>query len=215
METSTFIRRNWITNFSSFTKTCIGFTILAILVMFFEEDLGRILTPFIEPFLLLLLALVYLILVIISIIHILLNIQKISWHVFLPILINLITFLVVYYFFVPLTNLRVDTSFLIKKNQFDKTVQWVNQSIQNGDLSLEEGKEKTIVLPKEFRNLADQDRIYITQENGAIRILFSRGGGMLEYYPSYMYHSANISPPIKYGDIVCGCRIKPYWYDCH
>jgi hypothetical protein len=114
----------------------------------------------------------------------------------------------------PLMNLRVDVGFFIKKNQFDKTVQWVNQSIQNGNLSLQEGKEKTVELPIQFQGLADRDRVYITQKNGVISIFFSRGGGMFEYSPGYKYRSDNTMPP-KDGDISCNRRIKSHWYDCH
>lgn len=195
-------------------KTCIGFTILVILVMFFEADLGRILTPFIEPLFLLLLALVYFALVIITLIHILLQIKNTSWRAFLPISINIITFLSVSYLFVPLTEFRISVEFLIKKNRFNQVTQWVNHSIQNGSLTLEENKEETVSLPKEYQNLTDRDQIYVTQENGVISIFFSRGGGMFEYYPGYKYRSDNTTPP-DYGDISCSRKIESHWYDCH
>ena len=200
---------------TTLAKVCIGFTLLTILVIFFEADLGRLLTPFIEPFLLLLLALVYLILVITSIIYIPFHFKKASWHSFLPLLINVISLLSIYYLYLPLTYLRVNTDFLLKKNRFDQVTQWINASIQSDSLSLEDGTEETVVLPKEYNNLADRNRVYVTQENGNIRIFFSRGGGMFEYYPGYMYHSGNISPPIEDGDIVCMRKIKPNWYDCY
>jgi hypothetical protein len=215
MEISFNIRRNWATNFSKLTKACIDFTILAILVMFFEADLQRILTPLIEPFLLLLLFLFYLILVIVSLVYIPLQLKKEAWHAFLPLLSNLLTFLSIYYLFIPLSEFRINFDFLIKQRQLDNVVQWVNESIQNGSLSFQEGKEQTVILPEKYRNLTDRNRIYVTKEHEDIRIFFSRGGGMFEYYPGYMYHSANVSPPIENGDIVCMRKLKPNWYDCY
>jgi hypothetical protein len=115
----------------------------------------------------------------------------------------------------PLGYLRSDIGFLIRENKFNQAAHWVNESIQNGNLKIEEGKEETVMLPAEYRNIADRDRVYVTQENGAFRIFFSRGGGMFEFYPGYMYQSANIPPPIEDGNIVCNRKIKPNWYDCY
>ena len=206
----------WKTLLLIFASICAGVTLLSVFLIFFEEeDLSRILTPFFGLFPSLIAFTIYLFLAFFSLLYIPLQIKKVSWRVFIPLIINLATFLIVYYLYSPLGNLRANIGFLIKENRFNKVAQWVNLSIQNGDLSLEEGKEETVILPKEYRNLADRNRVYVTKENRTVRIFFSRGGGMFEYYPDYMYDSANISPPIEDGDILCMRKIKSNWYDCY
>jgi hypothetical protein len=200
--------------FSTLSKICIAFSFSVVAVMFFEQDLMRILTPFLEPFLLLLLALVFLGLIIASIVHIFTQVKTLHLFAFLPILINVITFLLVSNFFVPLGYLRADVGFLIRENKFNRVVEWINQSIQTGEIELEEGKEKTVELPKQYRGLSDRNRVYVTQENGVISIFFSRGGGMFEFTPGYKYRSDNKTPP-KDGDTNCKREIKPHWYDCY
>ena len=113
-----------------------------------------------------------------------------------------------------LGDLRVDIGFLIQEKRFNRVIEWINLSIENKDLILDEGGQ-VVLLPDKYQNVTDNDRVYITKENGNIRVFFSRGGGMFEYYPGYMYHSANVSSPIKDGDIVCIRKIKSNWYDCY
>jgi hypothetical protein len=90
----------------------------------------------------------------------------------------------------------------------------VTQSIQNGDLDLND-RSDTVILPKEYKNPADDGQVWVTNKYGIISIFFSRGGGMFEYYPEYRYRSDNTYPPIEDGDIVRMRRIIMNWYDCY
>jgi hypothetical protein len=207
MTNDTSSQQKWITAFKIFTLTCVGFMVTTIFVMFFEEDLFRIFTPFLVPFIWLFMLLGYLVLVVSSFIYVPLQIRKVAWRVFIPIIINFITFFLVYYLYTPLENLRIDLGFKIKEDKFNQVVQWVNQSVKSGDLILEEGKTEFMVLPDQYRGVADRNRVWVTQENGVINIFFNRGGGMFESYPGFMYRSDDISPPIEDGDIVCTRKI--------
>lgn len=207
-------QQKWMTFFKAFTVLCIGFTVITILTIFFEEDLFRILTPFFAPFILLFIFLGYLVLVLSSIVYIPFQIKKVSWRAFLPVIINLTTFLVVYYLYDAIGNFRIDIGFRLNEWRYEQSANWAVRSLENGGLKLEEGKEITIPLPPLYKYLADRDQIYVTRENGNYRIFFSRGGGMFEYSPGYMYHSGNVNPPLTDGDIVCTRKIKPNWYDC-
>lgn len=207
--------RIWETLLLIFVCICAGVTFLSVLLIFFEEDLFRILTPFFALFPSLITFSIYLFLVFFSLLYIPLQIKQVSWRVFLPLAINLATFLIVYYLYKPLGDLRVDMNFLFKENRLHKASQWITHSIQSGDLDIEEGEKESVFLPEEYRNLSDDDHVYVSKEHGVISIFFSRGSGSFEYYPGYMYNAENLSPPIKDGDIVCIRRIKPNWYDCY
>lgn len=112
-------------------------------------------------------------------------------------------------------DLRVEIGFQINENRFNRAANWVTQSIQNGDLDLEETRG-TVILPKEYRSLAEDGKIHATHEYGVTVIWFYRGGGLFEYGPSFVYRSDNISPPFEiYGDIICNQQLVPNWYDCY
>lgn len=203
--------RNFIENPPTLIKVSVGFSFSTILIIFFETDLSRILTPFFTPFLFLLIVSIYLTLVIYSFLYL---IKEKSWSRLAPLIINLITLVFTIYLFVPLHNLRIDIDFLLKKDRFNQVVQWTNQSIQGGSLILEETKEKAAPLPKQYQNLSDRGQIYVKKEKGTIRIFFSRGG-MFESYPGFMYISGNNPPPIEGRDLNCTRFIEPHWYECY
>ncbi len=213
MTNDIFTSKNVINFFRIFPLICIGYTVLTVFAVFFVEDLFRILTPFFAPFFLLFVFFGYVALVIISIFYI--PYQQITWRKFIPLVINLTAFLIVCYLYTLPGNLRVDIGFQVEEKRFNQVVQWVNKSIADGTLKLKTNREETIILPQEYSYLADRDRIYVTQTPDGISIFFSRGGGMFEYYPGFMYRSSNVSLPIEDGDIVCVRQIKPDWYDCY
>jgi hypothetical protein len=193
---------------------CLVYTVIIMLAIFFEGDLFRILTPFFAPFFLLFIALGYLVLSVASFLYIPFQIRVLRWRAFIPVAVNLLTFLIAYNFYDELGNLRVDIGFRINERRFNQAANWVTQSIQIGDLDLDE-RSDTVILPKEYKSLADDGRVWVTNKYGVISIFFSRGGGMFEYGPGYKYRSDNAYPPIEDGDIVCVRRIKTNWYDCY
>jgi len=196
-----------------FSILCLSYTVITMLGIFFTEDLFRILTPLLAPFLLLFIALGFLILSAISFLYIPFQIKALKWQVFIPITVNLLTFLFVYSFYSQLGNLRVNIGFWANEKRFNQAADWVTRSIQNGDLNIVDESD-TVYLPKEYKSLADDGRVWVTNKYGVVSIFFSRGGGMFEYYPGYKYRSDNAYPPIEDGDIICIRRISPNWYDC-
>jgi len=196
-----------------FLIICLAYTVVTILVIFFEEDLFRIFTPFLAPFILLFVFLVYLVLAFASVSYIPFQIRKVSWRVFVPAIINSITFLVVYCFYGTLGDLRINLGFRINENSYIQVVQWVEQSLSNGGILLNDGKEEVVFLPKVFHGLSEDNRIYVTKYQEDITIFFYRGGGLFEYSPGFTYRSDN-NFPADNGDIVCYRQIKPHWYAC-
>jgi len=205
----------WIYDLRLLININLSFYIAIILLFFFEGDIIRIFTPFIYPFLCLALPLIFFILVIISIIHILPQTEDMTWKSYLPLLINLATLCSMLFFYEPLGNLRIDIGFRINEKRFNQTVSWITQLIQNGDINQDDNWE-IIKLPKEYRSLAEDGRVDVIYEYGVTTIIFYRGGGMFELYPSFVYRSDNIATPFEaLADTICSRRISPYWYDCY
>ncbi len=214
MTNSVSVEQKPITFFEIFIFACLGYTILTMFTIFFEEDLFRILT-FFTPFFWLFVFLGYVIFAAASFLDIPFQIKRLAWRAFGPVIINSITFLIVYFFYDSLKDLRIDIQFQINENRFNRAANWVTQSIQNGDLDLEETRG-TVIFPKVYKSLADDGRVFVTNEYGVITILFFRGGGMFEYGPSFVYRSDNIAPGFEiYGDIQCNKWLSHNWYDCY
>lgn len=207
------VQQKQISFFEIFIITCLGYTILTIFTIFFEEDLFRILTPFLAPFILLATFLGFMLLACISILYIPFQIRKLMWRVFTPAIINLTTFLIVYYFYDSIKELRIDIGFEVNKNRYNQAAQWVMQSINKNEILLDLGEEQTVFLPKDFHGLSEDNRVYVTNGGDVVTIFFSRGGGLFEYYPGLKYISVDMIPSDD-GDIVCYRKIKPNWYEC-
>lgn len=201
--------------FMNFTLICLLFSTATIFVIFFEEDLFRLFTPFLAPFIFLFMFFVYLILTLASILYVPFQIKKIFWRVLAPIIINMITFCIVYYLFDDIINFRIETKFLLNEKRFNQASNWIVQSIQNGDINLDNNWAH-IKLPREYRSLAEDGTVSVYYEYGTYAIHFYRGGGLFEFVPSYVYRSDNIAPPFEdFADTVCIKRLRPYWYDCY
>src|SRR5215204_3803576 len=128
----------WKTLYSILVSICAGITVFSVFLIFFEDDLSRILTPFFGLFPALITFSIYLFISFFSLLYIPLQIKKISWRAFIPLIINITTFLIVYYFYDSIGNLRIDIGFRINEQRFNQVATWITQSIQNGDLNIEE-----------------------------------------------------------------------------
>lgn len=207
-------KKYWVYDLQLLIKINLIFYFAILLLIFFEGDITRVFTPFILPFLCIGSPIIYFLLVIVSIIHILPQTEDLTWKSYSPLLINLATICTVIFLYKPLGDFRINAEFQIKEKRFDQAAQWIIQSIENGDINPE--LDWNIDLPKKYRGLAEDGRVSINQSNGVISIQFYRGGGMFEYYPSYVYRSDNRAPPFEdFAETVCIRRLRPYWYDCY
>jgi hypothetical protein len=207
------IRQKQIDFWEVFLIICLAYAFVAMLAIFFAEDLFRIFTPFLAPFFLLFIAFVYLVVSIASLLYIPFRIKGLTWRVFTPAAVNLLTFFVVYNFSDHLGVLRVDIGFKLNEKKYGQAANWITESIQNGELNLNETSD-TVILPPKYQNLAEDGRVWVTNKYGVIDIYFYRGGGLFEFAPGYKYRSDDANPPIEDGDILCIRRISPHWYDC-
>jgi hypothetical protein len=183
--------------------------------MFFELDIYAILSPFIEPLFLIFLLLVFVGLVIASFIYMPKHFKANPAEAFLPFSLNVLTVVVVIFFLHPLTNLRVDIDFQMKSGKYQQIVQLVNESIQSGEINLEDDQLDVIYLPKEYKNIAAFDRIIVERHENGIGVFMSPWGGMFEYNPGFMYRSDDDFPPNgEIADIECRRKIQPHWFYC-
>ncbi|MBI3168603.1 MAG: hypothetical protein HYZ22_09005 [Chloroflexi bacterium] len=207
-------KKYWIYDLQLLIKINLIFYFAFVLLIFFEEDITRLFTPFILPFLCIGFPVIYFLLVIVSIVHILPQTEDMTWESYSPLLINLAAICTVIFLYKPLGDFRINAGFQIKEKRFDQAAHWIIKSIENGDINLD--NDWIVDLPKEYRGLAEDERVFIAHNNGIISIQFYRGGGMFEYSPSYVYRSDNITPPFEdFADTVCVRRLLPYWYDCY
>lgn len=207
-------KKYWVYDLKLLININLLFFSTIVFLIFFEEDITRLFTPFILPFLCIGSPIIFLLLVIISIVHILPQTDDMTWKSYSPLLINLATICTFIFLYEPLGDFRINTGFQIKEKKFDQAAQWIIQSIKNGDVNPD--IDWSVNLPMEYRGLAEDGRVFIIQNNEVISILFYRGGGMFEYSPSYVYRSDNITPPFEdFAETVCVRRLSPYWYDCY
>jgi hypothetical protein len=212
---NTNILKSLIAGISTFSKICAGFTVTTILVMFFELDLASLLTPFIEPLLLIFLFLVFIGLAIASLIYVVKRFDANPLDAFLPFSLNALTAVTVIFFFLPLQDLRIDIDFKMNSSKYQQVVQWVNKSIENGDINLEVNRLDVISLPEKYKNTTAFDRIIVDRHENGINIFISPWGGMFEYSPGFMYRSNDTFPPDgEIAEIECRRKIQPHWFYC-
>ncbi len=215
MTTSSPARRTAIAQSKAFISVCLTFTLTVVLFVFFEEDLLRLLTPFLEPPLIVALLLMYAFLFIASVVWVLVQWKKRLWHALIPMAVNSALPLVVYFLYLPLTHLNNDIKFWTNETRYEEAAQWVTQSVESGQQAFTEKPILVVELPPQFPGIADRNQALVSRENGIITVFFSRGGGMFEFYPSFMYRSDSPPPPVNDGDINCVRQLKPGWYDCY
>jgi len=209
------IWKSLIAGISTFSKMCAGFTVTTILVVFFELDLSSLLTPFIEPLLLIFIFLVFVVLAIASFIYVVKRFDANPLDAFLPFSFNALTAVTVIFFFRPLQDLRVDIAFKMNSNKYEQVVQWVNKSIQNREISLEVNRLDVISLPEEYKNISLNDRIIVERHENGFDIFLSPWGGLFEYSPGFMYRSDDTFPPDgEIAEIECRRKIQPHWFYC-
>jgi hypothetical protein len=216
METNsdTNLWKRLLTSISTFSKICAGFAIITVLIIFFELDISRILTPFIEPFLLIFFLLVFVVLAIASLVHIPKRFNANPLDAFLPFSINALTAVTVFFFFFPLQDLRVDIEFAIKSDKYQQIVEWVDESIQNGEIELETNRLDVILLPEEYRGSTTFDRIIVKRHKYGISVFMSPWAGMFEYNPGFVYRSDDTFPSDDFAEIECHRKIQPHWFYC-
>lgn len=112
-------KKYWIYDLQLLIKINIIFYFAIVLLIFFEEDIMRLFTPFILPFLCIGSPIIYLLLVIVSVVHILPQTEDMTWKFYSPLLINLATICTVIFLSKPLGDFRINAGFQINEKRFN------------------------------------------------------------------------------------------------
>lgn len=199
-----------IMSLSAFTKTCLKFTGVWILLMFFFFDWAQGIWLIIGvPFALL----VILGLLLISIIYIPIQLKKTSLQLSVhPFLINVTTILIIIFFFFPLQNLRMDVYFLMHKSDFHQIVEWISARIENGDVELNQNDSyKEITLPEEYQDVTPEGKITLWDKNNTLIVFIPIGyksDSVFVSSSSFVYNSAGYS--IQF----CEKQLNDNWSFC-
>ena len=134
-----------------FTIVSIGYGIFLIVITFFQWDLIEQLTPFFLPFLILVLWMVLAIITLAAIIYIPFQFKKILWKSIIPLIVNIIIILILY--FVPFTGLWLNIEFQTNKSGYEHVI----KMYEEGDLQPNE--RGMINLPEEYQHLSKGEEI--------------------------------------------------------
>ena len=155
---------------------------LLVVINIFRWKLIEILTVFLEPFLELIISVIFLAVLVWSIIYLGKNVRKLKYRALLPMGINLITLIIV--IFVPFTNISCDLDFKLNLNDREKIV----SMIQSGELK-SYGK-RLIQLPDEYKHLSKGGgEIAVEQDGETYKIFFYTFRGILDNFSGFAYIS--------------------------
>jgi hypothetical protein len=191
---------------STFIKFCTGFNLFLIIFTFFQWDL---VTPFLLPFIILILWAILGILVLISAISIPFDFRIYSWKSLWPIIINGSTLLILLY--VPFTSIRLNIEFTMNKKGYEEVI----RMIENG--KLEPNEYGQAYLPPEYRHLSKGGgEIMVDTSDGITSVFFYTFLGILDNFSGYMYRSNGAPPDQDFmgGDWAEITRKEPHWYFC-
>lgn len=195
--------------FLPFIKFCIIFDLSSVVLTFFQWDLIDYLTPFFLPVLLLLAWAILAILTFTSIIFIPFQFKNVHWKSFIPLIVNVITILILY--FVPFNSLWLDLQFRMNKSGYEKVI----EMYENGKLN-QPSKSGYIELPFGYRRFSKGGGdIIVDNSDGVTSVFFYTYRG-IGNSSGFIYRSNNIPPPqfLMQRDCYQLEQIEPKWFFC-
>ncbi|WP_420628260.1 hypothetical protein [Candidatus Leptofilum sp.] len=186
---------------------CLLYGAVSIILTALQWFLVRFLTPFLMAPALLCSWGLFAILMLITIVYFFREVRKTPKKASLPLLINIVTFLILW--FVPFTSLWLEFEFKLNKSQYDEIVLMVeNEQIQPGEIGLAQ-------LPPGYENVSRGGQIIIQKENGVTSVFFFTFRGVLDSFSGYMYRSDDTPPPKNFiGDWFQIERKESHWFFC-
>ncbi len=182
-----------------------------IVLLAFQWILVDYLTPFCMVPLLIVMSVILLILIGGSLIYLPLQFKKNRWRATLPLVINLIVFLIVW--FVPFTDIWLDFQFKSNWEEYTKVV----HLIEEGEIQVPQDGYGLVLLPKEYRHLSrGGGEVIVDTRGGVTRVFFFTFRGILDNFSGFMYRSDD-TPPSPYdfgGDWKQIIKLRPHWYFC-
>ena len=186
---------------------CFGFLLIATTAL--QWILVDFLTPFLMAPIMLFLWAGLAGLTFASIVYLVAQFRKNVRRAVLPLLINGVTFLILWW--VPFTTIWLDLEFRLNYQAYNEVVRMVEDGrIKPNDIGLAK-------LPPEYRHISrGGGEIKIERDDGVTSVFFYTFRGVLDNFSGYMYRSNDTPPPQDFmgGDWVQIERMQPYWFFC-
>ena len=181
-----------------------------ILVNLFSWSLVDLLTVFIEPVLKFLIWGLFLLVFFLSFISIFFNLKRYKIKAFLPFLINIVTFLTVFY--VPFTNIWLDLDFQTNLAEREQVILLVESGELKPNVSY---NGSLIALPEEYQNISKGGGDILVERKGNKKmILFFTFRGISDNFSGFVYSPDNQKPSSGdfSGDFKQIKKIKERWF---
>ena len=185
-------------------------SVAIILLNIFRWSLVDVLTPFLEPFVEIIVGGFFLILLIRSIVTAISRFKKEGKKALVPLIINAATLLIV--FFVPFTRLTIALDFRMNLSAREQVV----GMIQNKNLVPNVSYNKELLaLPKQYQNLSKGGgEVLVEPTEGSSNIFFFTFRGVTDNFSGFVYRSDDKQP--SNGDFGCDyvnlIKMREYWY---
>lgn len=183
---------------------------LLILLNVFRWELVEVLTVFLQPFLELIIGVAFLVILTWSVIYFIKNIYKMKYKAVLPLVINLITIVIV--FFVPFTSIIISLDFNLNLEDREKIISMV----QSGELKSESLYGYNLIqLPEEYKHLSKGGgEIFIEKDGDTLKIFFYTFRGILDNFSGFAYISDNseLSQTDFNGDFDQIIKKREHWF---
>jgi len=200
------------TNFSGIL--IISFSILSsallLLIRIFKWTLVDIFSEFLFPFIELGGAIIFLIISTLSVIYLGFKAQKLKYKAFIPLTINLVTFIMV--FTIPFTSIMLYLDFKFNMDEREEVVEMVkSKELESNDLN----DDRIIILPEEYEHLSKGGgEIIIERDRGKLKIFFYTYRGILNNFSGFAYISddSKLKASDFNGDFKEIEKKKEHWY---
>ena len=192
----------------SFQKLSIGFDLLILISAIGLFDLAKSFDVYLAAYFWAFLSYILRALAILSIIYIFIQFKNISWKVFVPLILNSITFWILFSssYIDMVWNARMKYELQLNKSRYEEIItKFENQELKPLD---ENGYIRLSPTPRDF--------ILVNQNYDVTSVFFDTGTGFHSYV-DFMYRSDDSQPPTAefMGTYWLNCKHQElYWYYC-
>ncbi|MBS4538860.1 hypothetical protein GOQ27_10315 [Clostridium sp. D2Q-11] len=185
-------------------------SVLLLLINIFKWTLIDIFTVFLFPIIELGVGVIFLVISILSIIYFGLKAHKLKYKAFIPLGINLVTFIIV--LTIPFTGIMLYFDFKLNIDEREEIVSMV----KSGELKANVYHNDSLIkLPEEYEHLSKGGgEIVVERDKGRLKVFFYTYRGVLDNFSGFAYISDNseLSSDHFNGDFKEIKKKKEHWY---
>ncbi len=194
--------------FQAFQKISIGFDLLILISVIAVFDLTKLFDVYFVAFFWAFLTSTLKILTALALVYLFIQFKTIRWKAFIPIILNSLTFWIVFNssYFETAWNTRIKYELPLNKIKYEETItKFENQELEPAD---ENGYVRLSPKPGDF--------VLVNKSNNVTSVFFDVGAGFHDYV-GFMYRSDDSAPPstMFMGAYWLSCKHQEvYWYYC-